>query len=381
MTMATKLELLKGCLKRYLAALKPEKKVILDELVLHTEMHRKAVIRALRNLQLRDPWKTGPAKRGRKIIYGPGVNVALKELWEMSHQLCAERLAPIVSEYVKILKRDNLWKHSDSVTKLLLKMSLGTMKDRIAKFQKIKRRNRNTTTKPGNLKILIPIRRGPWEKPLPGYGEIDTVVHCGSVLGGDMAYSVNFTDIATCWSGSAAQMNKGQARTITSIEKIKSRLPFPMLGLDPDTGSEFINWNLYAWSVKNKIELSRSRPNHKNDNAHIEQKNYTTVRNFLGYRRIDTEKQVALMNELYDVLHFYVNYFQPTMKCVKKERIGSRYVRKYDAPQTPYQRVLAHKKIDDATKKELTRIYNTLNPLILKREIDRLTEEIFKKPR
>ena len=112
--MATKLELLCGCLKRYLAALKPEKKIILDELVAHTEMHRKAVIRALRNLQLRDPWKTGPAKRGRKIIYGSGVNVALKELWEMSHQLCAERLEPIVSEYVKILKRDNLWKHSDS---------------------------------------------------------------------------------------------------------------------------------------------------------------------------------------------------------------------------------------------------------------------------
>lgn len=375
--MATKTELLKGCLKRYLRSTKQEKKVMLDELVNHMGMHRKAVIRSFRNLQMRDPWKS-QKKAGRKTLYGADVEYALKDVWEISSNLCAERLHEITGEYVEILIRDGDWLHPKDTTEKLLKMSLGTMKNRIEKFQKKARKERNVTTKPSNLKELIPVRRGPWMSPIPGFGEIDTVVHCGSTLLGNMAYTVHYSDVATMWSEWNAQINKGQMRTRQSIEAMQKRLPFEMLGLDPDSGSEFVNWHLWQWCKENKIELSRSRPNHKNDNAHIEQKNYTNVRNFFGYARIDEQWQVDLMNELYaGPLRLYVNFFQPSVKCTKKERIGSRYKRRYDKAQTPYQRVMAHKKITPEVKKELSEIYKTLNPLKLKREIDRIVKQIF----
>ncbi|NCU42540.1 MAG: hypothetical protein EOM19_07575 [Candidatus Moranbacteria bacterium] len=252
------------------------------------------------------------------------------------------------------------------------------MKNRIEKFQKKARKDRSTTTRPSNLKELIPVRRGSWLNPIPGYGEIDTVVHCGSTLLGNMGYTVHYSDIATMWSEWNAQINKGQMRTRESIEAMQKRLPFKMLGLDPDSGSEFVNWHLYEWCKENNIELSRSRPNHKNDNAHIEQKNYTNVRNFFGYARIDEQWQVDLMNQLYaGPLRLYVNFFQPSVKCIKKERIGSRYRRKYDKAQTPYQRVMAHKKISPEIKEELSVIYGSLSPLKLKREIDTIVKEIF----
>lgn len=260
-------------------------------------------------------------------------------------------------------------------------MSEATMKRRIAKFIRIKAGGGRSMTKPSNLKELIPVRTGPWKNPEPGYGEIDTVVHCGSTLAGNMAYTVNFTDIATGWGESAAQINKGQIRTKESIERIEKRLPFPLKGLDPDTGSEFINWHLKEWcdTHQPQIDLSRSRPNHRNDNAHIEQKNYTGVRKFLGYSRIDTEEAVAVMNELYaGPLRLYRNFFQPSMKCMEKARVGSRYIRKYDYPQTPYQRVLSEDRIEQNIKDELSGVYATLNPKVLRNEIDRLIAKIFK---
>ena len=328
-------------------------------------------------LQFRDS-KAKPAKRGPKEVYGPKVTKALKELWEMSNELCAERLHPIISEYVRILQRDDNWSHSEETTRLLLKMSLGTGKNRISKFRKVKRKQRHNTTRPGHIKILIPVRHGYWDNPMPGFGEIDTIVHCGHTLAGDMAYTVNFTDIATTWFAASAQMNKGQKATLESIESIKDRIPFDLKGLDPDTGSEFINWHLKDWCDLEKIELSRSRPYHKNDNAHIEQKNDSIVRNFLGHHRIDAPKQVKLMNELYEgPLYWYVNFFQPSQKLVEKKKVGSRYIRKHDKAKTPYQRVLLDDRIKPEVKAELTMLYETLNPLILKQEIDTLIKRIW----
>src|SRR3989338_5061690 len=363
MTMSTKKEVFREHLGEYLKASKKEKGKILDGLQMVTELHRKAVIRALKREQMRDRMKP-KKKAGPHLFYTPDVTAALKEVWEISGELCAERLIGIMYDYVMILERDRMWHHSEEATKKLLMMSLGTLKDRIARFVHIQAGGGRSTTKPSNLKELIPIRTGPWENPEPGYGEIDTVVHCGSTLVGNMAYTVNFTDIATGWGESAAQINKGQERTKESIERIEKRLPFPLKGLDPDTGSQFVNWHLKGWCDAHTppIELSRSRPDHKNDNAHIEQKNYTGVRKFLGYSRIDTEEAVAVMNELYaGPLRLYLNFFQPSMKCVEKMRVGSRYIRKYDDPQTPYQRVLADERVDQNIKDELTRIYVTLN--------------------
>lgn len=377
MTMETKKELLEIDLSRYLKADKQNKGIILDNLESQTSMNRKSLIRAFKRRQMKD-LRIQPPKRGRKETYGPRVNIALEEVWKISNELCAERLHPNIKEYINPLKRDKMWNHANDTTKLFLKMSLGTMKDRIANFRKIKKKKNNSTTTPGKLKHLIPIRRGPWKNPKPGFGEIDTVVHCGETLCGNVAFTVNYTDIATTWYEAGAQLNKSQRETLQNIKSIEQRLPFDLLGLDPDTGSEFINWHVKKWCDKNKIELSRSRPNHKNDNAHIEQKNYTNVRNFLGNWRIDTEEQIKLMNQLYSgPLRLYINFFQPSVKCIKKEKVGSKYIRKYDKAKMPYQRVLENKNIDQKTKNELTEIYKTLNPLKLKQEADKLILKIF----
>lgn len=376
--MGTKKEVLEEHLSKYLKASRKGKTKILDHLTVALKMHRKAVIRALRREQLRNPEKP-PKKRGRKLLYGAGVTAALRECWEIGGEICAERLKSILGEYVHILQRDRMWTHRQSDTTLLFRMSLGTMKNRIRDFEKAKASGGKSTTKPGNLKEVIPVRTGPWENPEPGYGEIDTVAHCGSTLLGSFCYSVNFTDIATSWVESVAQRDKGQMRTRESIEEIARRLPFPLKGLDPDSGSEFVNWHLYGWCKEQKIELSRSRPNHKNDNAHIEQKNYAGIRKFAGYSRIDRDRAIALLDDLYaGPLRLYLNFFQPSMKCLEKVRIGSRYVRTYDMPQTPYQRVLADPRIDQTVKDKLAGIYATLNPKKLRQEIDRHIAKILK---
>lgn len=383
MTMHTKHQVLQANLQRYLKASKPEKTAMLTEWGIVLTMHRKSMIRCLKRIQMNIPGHV-VKRRGRKERYGPAVTVALKELWEMSHELCAERLHPIIAEYIRILRRDLMWNHAKDTTTLVLKMSLGTMKNRITRFRSSQRTQRNSTTKAGQLITEIPLRTGPWDHPQPGFGEIDTVVHCGDTLAGDMAYTVNYTDIATGWFESSAQMNKGQLRTQQSIAAIAGRLPFPLLGLDPDNGSEFINWHLKEWCDTHTppIELTRSRPYKKNDNAHIEQKNGAITRQWLGYARIDTEAQVKLMNQLYaGPFRLYVNFFQPSMKCIGKQRIGSRYKRSYDAAQTPYTRILGLNSIPQTTKNELSTLYATLNPLKLKQDIDKLITQIFSRHR
>jgi hypothetical protein len=304
------------------------------------------------------------------------VTLALKELWEIANEICAERLHDQVAELVRILKRDKMWRHGEQATKLLQLMSLGTMKNRIKDFAKGKGAGGKGTTKPSALKEIIPIRRGPWDNPEPGFGEVDTVAHCGSSLSGDFAFSVQYTDIATIWTCLSAQWNKGQIATKESIERIKHRLPFNLKGIDPDSGSEFVNWFLKDWCDQQNIQMTRIRPYYKNDHARIEQKNYTNIRDFLGYTRIENLRKIKLMNRLYDLLEDYINFFLPSQKCVKKERQGSKYKRIYDKTQTAYARVLAHPNIPQIVKEQLANKYAKLNPKVLKEQIDRLRKQI-----
>jgi hypothetical protein len=374
MTMATKQEILKEKLADYLAADKAGKGKILDQIKAITKMNRKAIIRRLNELQMQD----GPIvdHRGRPEVYGIRVTMALKELWEIANEICAERLHGQVGELVRILKRDKMWQHGEQTTELLLAMSLGTMKNRIKEFSKSKGSGGKTTTRPSDLKEIIPIRRGPWGNPEPGFGEVDTVAHCGSSLSGDFAFSVQYTDVSTIWTCLAGQWNKGQIATKESIERIKQRLPFALKGIDPDSGSEFINWFLKDWCDKQNIQMTRIRPYYKNDHARIEQKNYTNIRDFLGYTRIEKQKKIKLMNQLYDLLEDYINFFLPSQKCIKKQRQGSKYKRIYDNTQTAYQRVLSHTKIPQAVKDRLNDKYAKLNPKVLKEQIDRLRKQI-----
>jgi len=367
MNMVTKKDIFKRYLNEYLKANKKRKTEILNNVCDVIKMDRKSAVRRFRVLQMKD--SSIPEKRGRKEYYTTDVTSALKEIWEAGSKVCGELLHPMIQEYVEILQRDKMWVYGKETTDKLLEMSEATTKRKVGKFMKARRKGKGkSTTKPSNLKNIIQVFHGSWEDKPVGYGQLDTVVHCGHSLLGDMAWTVNFVDIQTRWTVPVAQWNKGQIATIESIEKIKEKLPFKMIGLHPDNGSEFINWNLKSWCEENKIDLTRSRAGKKNDNPHIEQKNGHVVRRFLGYSRIDHRELIFVMNEIYDLLNIYLNHFVATKKCIDKVKVGSKYRRKYDKAKTPYQRVLAHQDVTQDVRDNLTKEHEKHNPLIIKRE-------------
>lgn len=377
MTMGTKQEIFREKLAAYVAADNAGKGGILNAVCAVTGCHRKAAVRRFGTLAKRDT-AARRERRGRKTVYGKGATCALHELWDMASRICAERLHDEIPAYVRVLERDRMWRHGEATTALLLRMSLGTMKARIATFENAKKRGGRGTTKPSDLKEIIPVRRGPWENPLPGNGEVDTVAHCGPTIAGDFVYTVQYTDVATIWTCLSAQWQKGEAATVQSIERMRNYLPFPLKGIDPDSGSEFINWHLAGWCRNRKITMTRTRPYMKNDHARIEQKNYANVRRFVGYTRFDDARHVAVLNGLYNVLEDYLNFFVPSVKCVRKERMVGRAGTKriYDGAKTAYARVLEHPGIADDVKERLRQNYATLNPKVLKDECDRLVRKL-----
>jgi transposase InsO family protein len=372
--MATKHEVLKDHLEEWLHAKKDKKKrgEIIKIVCAAIRINPKSVPRAFRRIQMRGV--DCALRSGRPTIYTPDAIAALADVWEAGNMSCGELLHPVVAEYVRIMKRDGDWKHGETATNKLLAMSMRTMKRRVLALQKKHGLRRGiSSTRPSSLKSIIPIFKGPWKNLPPGHGQIDTVAHCGNTLLGDFIFSVNYIDAATYWNVSRAQWNKGQMATIASIEAIKARLPFSLLGLHPDSGSEFINWNLKGWSEREKVELSRSEPGKKNDNMFIEERNGHVIRRHLGYRRFDDPAVVAAINELYDVLDPYQNHFKAVRRQTSKDKVGSKYVRKYEkAAMTPYQRVLEHKDVSEEIKSRLREEHEKLNPLRLKKRIDTL---------
>ena len=378
MNMTTKKDIFKRYLNEYLKADRKRKGEILGSVCDVAQIHRKAAIRKFKALQLRDnPYLD--EKRGRKAYYTSDVTLALKKIWETESEVCGELIHPVIFEYVAILKRDGMWEFEEETTQKLLEMSEATVKRRAGKFMKDRVVRRGISgTKPSQLKEVIPIFTGPWRNKPPGYGQIDTVVHCGPKLIGDMVYSVNYTDVAVLWVSLAAQWNKGQRATRDSLERIRKKVPFKISGMHPDTGGEFINWFLKDWCDEKEIELTRSRPYHKDDNGYVEQKNGHVIRRFLEYDRFDCKEVVPVMNELYDQLELYLNHFVASRKCLEKVRIGSKYRKRYDKGKTPYQRVLEHGEISPEIKKKLKQEHARLNPLILKQEVDKLIQEVLK---
>lgn len=373
MTMDTKREIFKEKLEAYLSGSKETKGHILDAVCSVTGYNRKAAIRRFHTLQ-NQPRRQ--KRRGRKTTYGYSIIPPLRELWNMSGRICAERLHPQIPEYIRVLSRDKMWRHGQEETALLLKARLATLKRRIGLFERIKKGGGRSTTKPSDLKEIIPVRRGPWQNPLPGWGEVDTVAHCGWTIAGDFAYTVQYTDVATIWTCLAAQWQKGEEATVRSMERIRERLPFLLRGIDPDSGSEFINWHLKGWCDARGIKMTRTRPYMKNDHARIEQKNYQNIRHVVGYARYDDPRQVAILNQFYDALEDHINFFVPSMKCLRKERVLSKTVRVYDLAQTAYARALACPGVAPETKEKLRQKYATLNPLILKQKCDRMVEKL-----
>lgn len=374
--METKKGIFQEYLSEYLKATKNRKGEILDLVCTITKLHRKAATRKFRNLQIKDPVKQ--EGRGRRTYYDHGVTAALETVWEAAGEICGVLLHAVVGEYVAILERDKLWKHGDFVTGKLLAMSTATMKRRVSMFMKARRtRHGLSSTSPSHLKSIIPVFFGSWNDKPPGHGQLDTVVHSGDSLLGDMAYTVNYTDVAIYWIIARAQWNKGQEATLDNMKVIKERLPWPWLEGHPDSGSEFINWIAKDWFDKEEILLSRSRPGKKNDNCYVEERNGHVVRKYFGYTRIDCHEAIPVMNELYDVLCPYLNHFVPTRRTKEKIRDGAKYKRTYEKAQTAYQHALLHPSISADVKTRLYEKHATLNPLLMKKEIDRLITKIF----
>lgn len=378
MNMATKNDIFARYLKEYLKAPRARKSEILEHVVDVTRMHRKAAIRKFRMLQFRDwSWQEG---RGRSVYYTKDVDAALETIWGAANEPCGELLHPMIHEYVFLLNRDKLWKHGNVATGKLLAMKEHTVRRRVFSFDRRRKKGRGFSgTRPSLLKSIIPIFSGPWKGLPPGYGQIDTVAHCGHSLTGDFLWSVNYTDAETYWVILRAQWNKGQETTQKNLALIKEMLPVPLLGIHPDTGSEFINWTLKEWCEKEKIKMTRSEPGKKNHNMYVEERNGHVVRKYLGYMRLDTPELVHAANTLYDVLALYLNHFQTVRRTLSKERVGAKYRRMYEkTPKTPYRRMMEHGAVTKETKEKLRAEHAKLNPLILKKQIDRLTTRILK---
>ena len=353
---------------RYLKASKAGKQQILNELIATTGYHRKHAIRVLR-VGFKPK---GLKKAGRRKVYQGEVVQALEKIWEIYGQICSKRLQPFLPEGIKALERCNELNLPPEIKILLMRMSRSTIDRCLKKARFTHPRHGLSTTKPGSLlKKAIPVRTfTPWEDERPGFLEIDLVAHCGTTTEGTYLNTLTGTDLATGWTECRAVANKTQFAVSQAIIEMRHDLPFPLLGLDSDNGSEFINDTLYRYCLAELITFTRSRPYEKNDQAHVEQKNWTVVRHTVGYDRFETPEELALLRSIYFDLRLYINFFQPVLKLVGKKRVDGKTSRTYDKAMTPYRRVLALDSISLDVKARLTNQYVQLNPVALRNSID-----------
>ena len=368
MSQRSKRELLVAIQPRYLQANRTGKRQILDEFVATTGYHRKYAIRVLNH----GPKPKGRKKPGRRKIYQGAVVGELEKIWEIYGRICSKRLQPFLAEGIAILERCQEIELEGEVKRLLLSMSRATIDRCLRNARFTHPQHGLSTTKPGSLlKQAIPIRTfTPWEEERPGFLEIDLVAHCGQTTEGVYLNTLTATDLATGWTECRALPNKSQAAVTKAIEAMRHDLPFPMLGLDSDNGSEFINDTLYRYCLAEHITFTRSRPYQKNDQAHVEQKNWSVVRHTVGYDRLETPAELDLLASIYHLLRLYINFFQPVLKLTAKTRVDGRTVRTYDQATTPYRRVLALDTLPLEIKARLTAQYVQLNPVALRAAID-----------
>jgi hypothetical protein len=375
--------------QRYRKASKKTKRQILDDFCQTTEYSHGYARFVLRN-HGRQLWLRGKLvvlgdvhkrqQRNKPRFYDEQVVQALVKLWELMNYLCGKRLVAIMPELIAKLEQFGELRLAPATKEKLLRISAATV-DRLLQPERRKHElRRRSHTKPGTLlKHQIPIRTfAEWDEQQPGFAEIDLVAHDGGLALGDFCQTLDLTDVCTGWTETEAVPNKAQIWVFEALCKIRERLPFPLLGLDSDNGSEFVNNELLRYCQQQRLSFTRARPYRKNDNCYVEQKNYSVVRQTVGYQRFDTGAELLLLNQLYDSLRLYTNFFQPTMKLKSKERIGSRVKKRYEPPQTPYHRLLDCEQVTAGDKRKLQRQFHKLNPAALKREIDTTRRELFR---
>ena len=367
MSHQTKREYLAAIWGRYQRAGRRHKSKILDEFCAVCGYARKYAIRLLHRPL------AGPRRRsGPKPKYQGEVVRVLKEIWRLSEWMCSKRLKAALPLWLPYYEQHH-GPLPASTRRLVLQISPAAI-DRVLHpaRARLQGRGRCGTRAALNLKLSIPIRRGTHRADRPGLLEMDTVPHCGDHLDGNFAWSLTGTDLCTQWTENRAVWNKGATDVLRQIGDIEAQLPFALWGIDVDSGTEFLNHHLYRYCRHRQppIELTRSRPAYKNDQAHVEQKNFTHVRLLLGYHRIEHPELVPAMNTLYEVWNTFHNFFCPTLKLLSKKRVGTRVVRRYAKPKTPYQRVMASPHVPPQTKAQLQARLATLDPFALKEQIE-----------
>ena len=376
MTRGSILEYIQAVQSRYIRAAKTDKGKILDEFARVTGYHRKSAIRVLN----RQSYVKRTGRRGRPRKYKSVIASELKYMWEVTDHLCSKRLHPFLPELLDVLKRNGRHAISSEADTQLRAISPSTMDRLLRTCHQKGGRSRFPTTKPGTLlKNSIPIRTfADWKENSPGFFEADTVAHCGDSAEGFYLYTLSTVDVATGWIECMGTWGKGQSRIRQGIHRIRQRLPFSMLGLDSDNGSEFINQHLFNYCRQGKITFTRSRSYKKNDSCHIEQKNWTVVRRVVGYGRYSSHAALEELNNVYRYLRLYMNFFQPVMKIVSKTRRGARVYKTYDIAQTPYQRLLKADILSENKYRELKELYQSLNPATLLEQINCSLEKLWK---
>ena len=374
MSQQSKRELVQRLQPRYLKADRKEKTKILDEFVAVTGMHRKAAIRTLR--RQRKPFRE---YRGRHKTYTGSVVAALVQIWRICGCICGKRLHPILADMVASLERHQEIVLDEETRTLLHTVSPATIDRLLRPFRTNSQRGKSTTKPGGLLKHQIPIRTfADWDDTQAGFVEIDLVAHCGEDVAGQFVCSLTATDIATGWTECFSLPHRSQIAVYEALEQLRNRLPFPLLGIDSDNDSLFINELMLKYCQEQAITFTRCRPYKKNDQCFVEQKNWSIVRRTIGYHRYESKAAHQLLGEIYETLHLFTNMFQPTFKLKSKRRTGAKVYKEYDKPKTPLQRVLDTKLLSTENSDQWRATYLDINPAELRRQIDSKVKQLVK---
>ncbi|MFI5260849.1 MAG: transposase family protein [Candidatus Paceibacteria bacterium] len=361
MSLGTRRNLVDRWRAEYTLAGKKERGRILDSLCEAAGWNRKYAMAAIKELPALRPKQ----RRKRKRRYGVNEEAALVKVWKLSDFLASKRLAPFMEEFLEALDRHEELKLPEPTRSKLITMSASTM-DRLLRRHRSSHPRPQSLTRSGPLlKKQVKIRLGTeWDDDRPGFCEVDTVAHCGGDLSEGYFFTLSLTDVATGWTECAPLRHKGQQETLARLKGIVARMPFELLGVDSDNGSEFMNYHLLKFCEDGKVKFTRCRPYHKNDQCYIEQKNSSVVRRHAGYGRYDTDKQFGLLTGLYGTLRLLVNFFEPSIKGKSKA-------------MTPYRRLLASKLLNEEQLRDLEETYLALNPIALRRELLKTKMELF----
>lgn len=375
MSQRSKRELVESVRMRYLRGNRQVKGRLLDELVEYTGYHRKYLIHLLHH-----PGGKVVGRRRKRRKYQGAVVEALEQVWRAANGICGKRLVPVMGEYVEALERHGELMLDAQTRQELLQMSPATVDRLLQPARRAARPHGLSTTKPGTLlKRSIPVRTfAQWDDARPGFVEVDLVAHCGTTTRGEFLHTLTMVDVRTRWTEFEPLINRSQRGVIMAIDACGARLPYPLQGLDSDNGAEFINQNLKRYCEERRITFTRCRPYRKNDQAYVEQKNWSVIRQVVGYDRYEGMAAYQALQALYEPLRRYVNFFQPVMTLRSKERDGAVVRRHYDLARTPYQRVLDSPEVPEKVKERLREEYLSLNPAELLRQIEQAQERLWK---